>query len=318
MEFGTGDVLSEDETDSSVQVVWPNVELQLYPILDDAEFMALAFSFDLIAGISLLPDPAGLEVRIDTIELSNVFQTYDEMGISFDEQGLQDVIAGLLPSLLGTGEPIIIELSEEALGIPLVPKVLALNPLDTQKKLLGVFLKLCTETTQDSVICQEPVQENDIATKAALRASPDERRLHLDLGNELQELRSASIQMDGMSIRHAFSKSADGWTAAVPHVVLPGEHLGTLELVLRDGRIAKRTMSFLSHGAVYQPSRQGPTAYETEMLAPALNNGPDIVVEYTESGGGCRSTTSSSMLWLGALALMMWRRRKSRLETHLI
>jgi len=68
---------------------------------------------------------------------------------------------------------------------------------------------------------------------------------------------------------------------------------------------------------MYQPTRQGPKAAEAEMEAPTLNNGPDIVVEYTESGGGCRSTTSSSMLWLGALALMMWRRRKSRLETHL-
>ena len=109
VEFGTGEVISEEETDSSVQLIWPNVELQLYPYLDDAEFMALAFSFDLVAGISLLPHPEGLEVRIDSIALQNVFQTYDEMGIEFDEQGLQDVIAGLLPSLLGTGEPIIVE-----------------------------------------------------------------------------------------------------------------------------------------------------------------------------------------------------------------
>ena len=77
--------------------------------------MALAFSFDLVAGSAYCLNEAGLEVRIDTIALENVFQTYDEMGISFDEQGLQDVIAGLLPSLLGSGDPIIIELNEEAL-----------------------------------------------------------------------------------------------------------------------------------------------------------------------------------------------------------
>ena len=127
--------------------------------------MALAFSFDLVAGISLLPDEAGLEVRIDTIALENVFQTYDEMGISFDEQGLQDVIAGLLPSLLGSGDPIIIELNEEALGIPLVPKVLSLHPLDTTNRLLGVFLKLCTDSTADEEICEAPVVADEQATK---------------------------------------------------------------------------------------------------------------------------------------------------------
>lgn len=316
VDFGTGDVLSEDETDSSIKVVWPNVELQLYPILDDAEFMALAFSFDLVAGISLLPDPAGLEVRIDKIELSNVFQTYDEMGISFDEQGLQDVIAGLLPSLLGTGEPIIIELNEAALGIPLVPKVLALHPLDTQKKLLGVFLKLCTETTQDSEICQEPTIDNSTATKAALRASPSERLVYLDLGDEIGELRAASIQMSGLSVRHAFRKTRQGWVAALPHVVLPGEHTGDLEIALRDGRIAKRAISFLSNGVTYQPGIATNESTESEPFDTVYSSTPEIAVEYTNpETGGCNAATPSSLVWLLACGLYLWRRRISRFET---
>ena len=204
VQFGTGEVISEDETDSSVQLIWPNVELQLYPFLDDAEFMALAFSFDLVAGISLLPNDAGLEVRIDTIALENVFQTYDEMGISFDEQGLQDVIAGLLPSLLGSGDPIIIELNEEALGIPLVPKVLSLHPLDTTNRLLGVFLKLCTDSTADEEICEAPVVAEEQATKFALRADEGRRLVYLDTLGVGADISHASIQMPGFKMRHAF------------------------------------------------------------------------------------------------------------------
>ena len=293
VQFGTGEVISEDETDSSVQLIWPNVELQLYPFLDDAEFMALAFSFDLVAGISLLPDEAGLEVRIDTIALENVFQTYDEMGISFDEQGLQDVIAGLLPSLLGSGDPIIIELNEEALGIPLVPKVLSLHPLDTTNRLLGVFLKLCTDSTVDEEICEAPVVADEQATKFALRPDEGRRLVYLDTLGLDADISHASIQMPGFKLRHAFRKLPSGWAASLPHTALVGTHHGQLEVGLTNRTITRQLTSF-----DVRPSRieTKPVPFANlEIDRRHANQGPEVVIEYSEDAG-CQSAAPAMPL----------------------
>lgn len=308
VQFGTGEVISEDETESTVELIWPNVELQLYPFLDDAEFMALAFSFDLIAGISLLPHPMGLEVRIDGIALENVFQTYDEMGIEFDEQGLQDVIAGLLPSLLGTGDPIIIEINEESIGVPLVPKVLALKPLDAGNRLLGAFIKLCTETTADDVVCQEPVVDPGAAQKFGLRPDEERRVVYLESERQDTEIRFASIQMEGFKVRHAFQKGPDGWFAKLPHTALEGEHRGEVEVQLADGKIGRTQLAFTAAPQplnLEEPVLPATVGLESEVTP---NQTPDVVIEYTEDVG-CQSTAPFAPLLL-VLALLATLRRR--------
>ena len=266
--------------------------------------MALAFSFDLVAGISL-PNEAGLEVRIDKA-LENVFQTYDEMGISFDEQGLQDVIAGLLPSLLGSGDPIIIELNEEALGVPLVPKVLSLHPLDTTNRLLGVFLKLCTDSTADEEICEAPVVADEQATKFALRPDEGRRLVYLDTLGLDADISHASIQMPGFKLRHAFRKLPSGWAASLPHTALVGTHHGQLEVGLTNRTITRQLTSF-----DVRPSRieTKPVPFANlEIDRRHANQGPEVVIEHQKMQDAARGPCIAA----GILTFALARRRLFR------
>ncbi|MEC9465472.1 MAG: hypothetical protein VX834_06795, partial [Myxococcota bacterium] len=92
VEFGTGEEEGEN-VDSHIRVLWPEVELSLYPLLDDAYQRALAFNFTLHVGVSLVPTPMGnLRVMIDQLALDDVHESYNELGMPFDPSTVADLI----------------------------------------------------------------------------------------------------------------------------------------------------------------------------------------------------------------------------------
>ena len=86
--FGTGETDAEGVVDSHIQVFWPDVELAIYPLIDDSVQRLLAFRFNLVANVSIVPQATGsLQIMVDTLELADVYESYNEIGTDFDPFG---------------------------------------------------------------------------------------------------------------------------------------------------------------------------------------------------------------------------------------
>ena len=82
--------------------------------------------------------------------------------------------------------------------------------------------------------------EEGVAKKFALEPDEARRRVYLRAEGSHLDLRFASIQMNGIRVRHAFRKGADGWYAEIPHTALAGHAYGQLEVMHRDDRLGRR------------------------------------------------------------------------------
>ena len=123
VDFGTGEGEGDDR-DSHLNLFWPNLELELYPLLDDVYQRVLSFSMDVVIGLTLEPTPNGsIQLMFDRIALENTFETYNEIGTAFDPTAIGNLVGAFLPLLLEGGEPIELALTSEALGLPFVPKL---------------------------------------------------------------------------------------------------------------------------------------------------------------------------------------------------
>ena len=176
VEFGTGEEEGEN-VDSHIRVLWPEVELSLYPLLDDAYQRALAFNFNLNVGVSLVPTPMGnLRVMIDQLALDDVHESYNELGMPFDPSTVADLIGVFLPAVLEGAENLEIDLSSEALGFPVSPKVRKIGAEGELSRHLGIYLKLCTApdiANEGDTLCYEApgapddtLVEDDVAAGA--------------------------------------------------------------------------------------------------------------------------------------------------------
>ena len=145
--FGSGDTIGEDEVDSHIQIFWPDVELAIYPLIDDSVQRLLAFKFNLVINVSLVPDASGaLQIMIDKLELADVYESYNEIGTDFDPAAVADLIGVFLPALLEDADAFSVDLGPETLGAPLALKVRKLNAEGPENRHLAIYMKICTES----------------------------------------------------------------------------------------------------------------------------------------------------------------------------
>lgn len=156
MEFRFGDGAARG---SHVQVTWSRLEVEIYPLLDDTFQRALSFSVDVKASLSLEPTPTGnIQVMVDDLLLGNVRATYNEMGTRFDPRAIEDLVETFLPIVLQGGNLTEIDLSSAALGLPVVPKLRAVQLEGDSERYLGIYLRLCVAGAlddPDNPLCYE-------------------------------------------------------------------------------------------------------------------------------------------------------------------
>ena len=117
--------------------------------------------------------------------------------------------------------------------------------------------------------------------------------------------------MNGMKVRHAFRKGADGWYAEIPHTAIAGTHVGQLEIMDNDGRMSRATQSFLSSPVLPTLSNPPRVAVTSEKGA---GQSTDVVIEYTEDAG-CQSSNSLPSLSVLFAVLLYMRRNRRKLAS---
>ena len=133
--------------DSHIQVFWPDVELAIYPLIDDSVQRLLAFRFNLVANVSIVPQATGtLQIMVDTLELADVYESYNEIGTDFDPSAVADLIGVFLPTLLEDSDALAVDLGPESLGAPIALKVRKLTVEGPQARHLAVYLRICSES----------------------------------------------------------------------------------------------------------------------------------------------------------------------------
>ncbi|MEE8408270.1 MAG: hypothetical protein V3T05_01570 [Myxococcota bacterium] len=245
--FGTG--AGEGETrDSHIQLIWPSVEIEMYPLIDDAHLRVIAFSFDLDLGLSLDPTPTGnMELMLDRILLTNVGQTYNEFLGSFDAQGFADLVELFLPMLL-SGDPIAVDLTAAALGIPFVPKVRAVEARGPGKDFLALFMRFCTGDqilNPTDALCYEDPSGSGSAAEPALAVArlegpggaqlpPTEMRLRVFSDIAVEGDLQLAFRVDDVGPWLSFRTVADDGTLLVHHPMLAVPGLHRLSFIARD------------------------------------------------------------------------------------
>jgi len=266
LRFGTG-MVAGGTRDSHLQLVWPSFGVELWPWVDQTYQRAIALSCDLAVGLSFEPTPSGnLLITVDRIALDNVLTTYNEIPLQFDAQGLTNLVAAFVPSLV-SGEPFDVQLTAAALGFPFVPKARAITTLGADKRFLGVFLRFCAPrdlADATNPLCYEPrpAPGDKAQTRGWLELEPlDELtttmqghwrvRAHSDLapGPALE----LALRVDGGATL-AF-RAADR-TGVVefyhPTLALPGRH--HLEVLGRVGKSLVWTTPYQTTVTVLEPA----------------------------------------------------------------
>jgi hypothetical protein len=169
--FGTG-----VGDDSTVQMRWLGVNLELYPLVDEAYSQALGFTFDLNIALTVQATPDGdLQLHVDHLSIDNVTQSYNEVLAPFETQALQAMLSTLLP-LVVSGQPIPFDLSSFANVLPLTPKFLGVEKVGPY---LGILAKLCADpancvlpaTAVPTRIVSPTVHETTVASPIAEMAN---------------------------------------------------------------------------------------------------------------------------------------------------
>lgn len=240
--FGTGEGAG-DQRDSHLQLLWPQMEVQLYPLVYESEVNALAFTLDLELGLTVLPTPTGdVQFFIDRIKLDNIAESYNEYELAFDGAGIEGFVSAFLPVLV-SGDPIKLALDSTLTGIPFVPKLRGVQRLGDSGHYLGVFVELCASADlldEDNPLCFEkidspprsgsyaigviPAGGPGQAHGASLPADTVRVRVTSDLGppGELE----VAYRVDAMGLFHSFvgPDGDDAFTLSHPWLALPGEH----------------------------------------------------------------------------------------------
>ncbi len=142
IKYGSGQLIGE-EVDSHLSIIWPELWIDLYPLVDDSHVRALTFTVDLLAGASMEATPTGdIALMIDRLELINVSEVYNEMTAPFDTEGLETLLGMMLPLVL-TGDPIEVPLASDSLGMPFGVRMRAIDQAGPEGDYLAVFLRFC-------------------------------------------------------------------------------------------------------------------------------------------------------------------------------
>jgi hypothetical protein len=156
--FGTG-AGTGPTRDSHIKLTWLGTQIDFYPWLEEGKARAYGMSFDLFANVSIEPMVDGtFQLVVDKLDLVNLAETYNELGISFDLDGFSDLFKTFLP-LLVTGKPIQPDLGLSPLASAVFPKVQTAQLLGFEGNYLGIFLDVCTGAEKldpSNWICYSP------------------------------------------------------------------------------------------------------------------------------------------------------------------
>ncbi len=322
--FGTGEGEGA-QRDSHLKVRWPGVHIDLYPLLDEAPTRVLGVSADVSVGISALPTPTGsVQLFIDSLDIQNLAETYNEMGAAFDPDGLNQLLGVFLPALLD-GEPIDLPLDSSTLGIPLVPKLRAVSLLGAAGHHLGVFARLCTAddlTDSQNALCYEaPGTLNPLSVRSLpsknLWAQPvggnvllAEEPLVVQAHSGVGPIELA-IRVDGLGPYFTFVAADEDGLFHLEHPALawPGDH--TVELL---GRAQSNPSSWTepSRFTVHVERIPSPLLPESTgvPVAPAAVAAPAPTPRQKAPSGGCNAAAGGLLSALFALASLVALRRR--------
>jgi hypothetical protein len=230
---------------SQIQLTWANVGVHLYPWTDEGPMHALAFELDVAAGVTLAPTPdGGIRLVIEQLGLADFVETYNEVGITSEVEGIDDLLEVFLPALV-TGEPIDTALTTGALGMPFVPKLRAAERLGPDSRHLGLFLHFCAAPDlddPDNTLCFEPdsLAARDLGAAITVEPmrggmvaarNPALVRVHSDIRAADLEL---AVRAPGLGPYFGFIRAAADGTFALEHPVLAWAGVHTLEVFGRD------------------------------------------------------------------------------------
>lgn len=238
--FGTGEPIGEDEVDSHIQIFWPDVELAIYPLIDDSVQRLLAFKFNLVINVSLVPDATGaIEIMIDKLELADVYESYNEIGTDFDPAAVADLIGVFLPALLEDADAFSIDLGPETLGAPLGLKVRQLSPEGPDNRHLAIYMKICTEAelgdeTNDLCYSNTDTQsEESLISGADLRFNENSGEWEFHLADSHFQGEYA-VRVDGRGPWYNFRAPGPEGVLVLdqPQLRFPGTH--QVEIMVRE------------------------------------------------------------------------------------
>jgi len=304
---------------SHVQVTWSRLEIELYPLLDDAYQRALSFSVDVKASLSLVPTPAGnIQVMVDQLLLGNVRATYNEMGTRFDPGAIEDLVETFLPIVLQGGNLTEIDLSSATLGLPVVPKLRAVQLEGDSERYLGIYLRLCVADAlddPDNPLCYEgesPVRRAPQASVASGGPGALPGTLILEVDDDEVEL---AWRVDGglwNAFRAADADALHRFTVRSGALRWPGEH--SVEVMTRP----------VGHPLQWsEPTRlrwlveagSAPAVWEfptTRVELPEVAATPPAAALVPASPAGCSGLGGGGGLWLVWLGLGALVRRRAR------
>lgn len=230
--FGTGEATGEDTVDSHIQLLWPQVELAIYPLIDDSVQRLLAFRFNLHLNISLVPQAGGeLKIMLDQLELADVYESYNEIGTDFDPAAVADLIGVFLPALLADSDAFTLDLGPETIGMPTALKVRKITAEGDEKRHLAVYMKICAAADladATNALCFAGAQEQN----ANLLDASD---IRFDQNENTWEIHSLptmgsfeyALRVDGRGPWRNFRAvdSGDSFKLDHPALRFPGEHL---------------------------------------------------------------------------------------------
>lgn len=312
--LGSG-VAVEGVPESHFKLHWPDVEVAFYPLVDNVPLRALAFAADLTLGISLAPGPDGdLLLLIDRLEVSRVAEMYNEIGGAFDPGSVEELIAAFIPALL-SGEPINLDLTAAALGIPFVPKVRAVKRFGAAGGHLGVFLRFCTdEDLADAAnpLCFEEPEalSRDLGAMAAFAVAPvapgepiHDGRLVVQTMSQAPRLELA-YRVDDLGPYFGFVP-VQGDAATIEHPLLrvAGEH--TITVVARDPERPGTWSAPQRFEVVVVPTPRAMSA------PPAPEPAATEVARAPESYEGCAAAGAQSGTLLAVLLVLARARRRA-------
>jgi hypothetical protein len=149
--FGTGEGEGENR-DSHIQMDWKRVGVELYPLLADTPTRALAFAVSIQAHLSVLVRGGeSVQLVIDKLNITDITQVYNEMGLGFEARGLDALLRTFLPMLLN-GDPIDLNLGN-MLGLPLAPVVRGVSAVGEGNHYLALMVGL-----EDANVLQSPLR----------------------------------------------------------------------------------------------------------------------------------------------------------------
>lgn len=235
---GTG---SGETRQSHFQLLWPEVWVEMYPLVDDTRLAAITFSVDLNLGVSLEPRPDGrLQLMVDRLAFENLEEIYNEMTTPFDGDGVSALLGVFMPLLLN-GEAIDLPINADALGIPLVPVVRAVER-SQDGSFLSVFARFCTDVdlanAQDALCSNPQLVAPDDGNGASPRRAGEYlavmqigyaaqgRGVRVRASSTLDGPLELAYRVDGAGAWYGFKPADAGneWTLEHPLLAVVGTH----------------------------------------------------------------------------------------------